>query len=108
QRDAGTMQNVHFALQEANIGHMPPPVWEDWRIWMYRFTPQESITPTGAGNVTMLTIKTHKGSVAFANPAFTTVSGPDGQGQCVVVSYFLFGEGAKPGEGGSLVFYHRL
>jgi hypothetical protein len=55
----------------------------------------------------MLNIKTHKGSTSFGNPTFTFLKSPNGK-DCIVVTYFLFSEGAKSGEAGQLIFYKEF
>lgn len=54
-----------------------------------------------------LPITTHGGSTAFANPTFTTLVSPAGN-LAVVSTMFIPGEGAAPGEGGTLVYYREL
>eukprot|EP00605_Chrysophyceae_sp_TOSAG23-4_P001391 GSChrysophyteH1.ASY1.ANO1.1511.1 assembled CDS len=107
QRQAGMLQGQHINVQEANIGSMPPTIWEDWRIWVYNYSNGEGSIPTGDSNeVTMLNIKTHGGSTAFGNPSWTILNcnGRD----CLFVSYFLFSEGAADGEAGVCVFVKEL
>jgi hypothetical protein len=116
QRAPGKLMSsdVHFSLQEANIGSMPPTIWADWRIWMYRFSAHEIFVPDGTGTIEMMNIKTHKNSTAVGNPSWHKVPCPDSHNsnnnsiECVFVSYFLFGEGAKPGEAGVLAFWNRV
>jgi hypothetical protein len=118
QRAPGMLYNTHISLQEANIGKMPPTIWADWRIWVYWFNENsEGLVPEGKGNVLQLEIKTHAGSTAFGNPAWHIVPCPSNNGQafanmqskeCLFVSYFLFGEGAAPGEAGVAAFYKEL
>lgn len=117
QRKAGTIDLVHFCAQEANIGAMPPTIWADWRVWIYWFAASEGDIPAGtSGNVTLLPMKTHQGSTAFGNPSWTALNCPKtGQAantsfgsSCIFVSYFLFSEGAKPGEAGVLAFWKAL
>jgi len=55
----------------------------------------------------MLNIKTHKGSTSFGNPTFTFLKSPN-EKDCIVVTYFLFSEGAKSGEAGELIFYKEF
>jgi hypothetical protein len=124
QRRAGVVDGTHFCAQEANIGPMPPTVWADWRVWLYWFAPEEGVVPTGAShNVTMLNLRTHKGSTAVGNPSWQVLACPSSvqssglsavtapassSASCLFVSYFLFGEGAKPGEAGVLAFWKQL
>jgi hypothetical protein len=53
---------------------------------------------------TQLSIRTHGGSVAFANPTVTSLTLPSGQSG-VVVTQFIPVSGAAPGEAGELVYY---
>ena len=111
QRAPGTLLGTHLCAQEANIGKMPPTVWADWRVWLYFFGPAEGDVPMGtSGNVTMLNVTTHGGSVAFGNPSWTALPCPAGVGgsSCLFVSYFLFSEGAAPGEAGVCAFVQQL
>ena len=114
QRAPGILQGTHLVAQEGNIGHMPPTIWQDWRVWLYFFAPGEGDTPTGASqNVTMLNITTHGGSTAFGNPSWTMLPCPSSSSSsssssCLFVSYFLFSEGAAPGEAGVCAFVQQL
>jgi len=91
---------------------MPPTIWEDWRTWVYHFSDSEGDVPIGKGSVEILDVKTHKGSTAFGNPSWhivpcpysPTVNGPS----CVFVAYFIFSEGAEPGEAGVAAFVKEL
>jgi|EP00945_MAST-04E_sp_MAST-4E-sp1_P002858 hypothetical protein len=112
QRAPGTVHGVHINAQEANIGSMPPTIWADWRIWLYFFAPSEGDVPTGApgSHVEMLNVTTHGGSTAIGNPSWHLLPCP-GEGaedNCIFVSYFVFGEGAAPGEAGVLAFWKGL
>ena len=108
QRDSGIVDEKTVIIQEANTGKMPPPIWADWRVWLY--LPQSgSLPPVGQPSaVAMLHPRTDKGSFAFGNPSFTKVPCPQSTNgkMCLFVSYFLFGEGAKPGEAGVVAFYN--
>ena len=110
QRAPGVIHGTHISLQEANIGPMPPTIWKDWRVWLYYFGSGEGDVPGGAGgaHVEVVPVKTHAGSTAFGNPSWHHVPCPGSGGNCVFVSYFIFGEGAKPGEGGVLGFVKRV
>lgn len=136
QRDAGIVDGTLFVVQEGNTGHMPPTIWQDWRLWLYLVdvAAGEGLPPTGLGSITELSPVTDKGSYAFGNPSFKIVPCPAGGsgggggggvgggvgggggsggsggsgGNCIFVSYFAFGEGAAPGEAGVVAFYNRL
>jgi len=97
--------------QEANIGHMPPTIWEAWRVWLYFFADSETSFPraSSGSRIVELNVTTPGGSTAFGNPSWQTVKCPEDDGiSCLVVSYFLFGEGAAPGESGPCIFYKRI
>merc|ERR1712048_1461874 len=111
QRESGILLGRHFLSQEANIGHMPPTKWQDWRVWLYFFGDGETSFPSaGRGShIVKLNITTPGGSTAFGNPSWQVVKCPKHyETDCLVVSYFLFGEGAAPGEGGPCMFYKRM
>jgi hypothetical protein len=76
-------------------GQLRRGVWESWRTFLY----DES-----TGTATPLQIRSHGGSVAFANPSATVLTLPSGEPGLVVTSY-LFHSGAAPGEGGPLLYY---
>ena len=97
---------------KANIGHMPPTLWADWRLWLYIPADKERLPPTGQGHAYLLSPVTDKGSTAFGNPSFVSVPCPfddpiPKNSACLFVSFFAFGEGAKPGEAGVVAFYNR-
>ncbi len=54
----------------------------------------------------LLQPRTHKGSRAFCNPSWNLVS-LAGRRRYLVVSFFVPGEGAAPGEAGQLLFFHQ-
>jgi len=55
----------------------------------------------------LLPIRTHGGSAAFANPSITAVTSPSGR-PAVVLTMFVPGEGAAPGEAGELIYYREI
>jgi hypothetical protein len=67
--------------------------WSSWRVFLW-------------DNVRLrqLSIKTHGGSTAFANPTATPVTLPDGK-KGLVVTLFIPSEGAAKGESGCLIYY---
>ncbi len=91
-RDRGAFLGKEYNLQEVQfaIGD-----WRSWRVLLYDVME---------GAFTLLDIKTHAGSVSFANPTFTVLKSPSGA-DAVVVTYFLPHEGARDGEAGQLIFY---
>jgi len=103
-RDYGQIFERSLTLQEANL--LPREeeeinrtrYWSSWRIFLY-----DHLTC----NFTMLNIKTHGGSTSFGNPTFTLLKSPNGK-ECIVVTYFIFSEGAAPNESGELIFYREL
>lgn len=60
-----------------------------------------------SGRADRLAISTHGGSRAFANPSATLVTNPQGR-PALLVSLFIPGEGAAPGEAGQLVYWRKL
>lgn len=116
QRSSGDLAGTMFILQEGNVGKMPPTIWQDWRVWLY-LPGGEAFPPSGAGQIQMLKPITDKGSTAFGNPSVQLVNCPGSAltsnnvtltGSCAFVSYFIFSEGAAPGEAGPVAFYHPV
>ena len=91
-RDHGWLFGSEYNLQE---GQLINGDWGSWRQWLYDYATYD---------FTLLDIKTHKGSTAFGNGTFTVLKCPNGNNG-VVVTYFLFSEGAASGEAGELIFY---
>lgn len=106
QRDTITLRAGRYSVQEGNIGR-PAASWDKWRIFLYRFT-EPALIPSGEGMVTPIAPETPAGSTSFGNPSIRVVDDPAGSGRVLVISYFLFAEGAKGGEAGSLLYYFRL
>ncbi len=106
-------------VQEGNVG-APPPAPTNWSAW--RVFARDRRAPVTPGSFLPLDVRTHGGSTAFGNPGVAVLTLPGlglglglglGQGlgqqqQLLVVSYFLFGEGAASGEAGSLLFWTPL
>jgi hypothetical protein len=65
-----------------------------WRVYLH---------DRSAGAARRLDIVTHGGSTAFANPTATVLRDPAGR-DAIMVTMFLPGEGAAPGEAGSLLY----
>ena len=88
-------------LQEGNI--QPPPIlptkWKDWRVWLYTARTK---------TFTKLNVQSHAKSTAFANPSADFMPSPTSDRMALFVTYFIFKEGARKGEGGSAVFYHEI
>ena len=56
------------------------------------------------GHADRTTIHTDGGSTAFANPTVTALTAPNGQ-LAILVTLFVPGQGAAPGESGELIYY---
>ncbi|WP_369256897.1 hypothetical protein [Streptomyces sp. R35] len=69
-----------------------------WRTYAY---------DPATGRADRLTLRTHGGSRAFANPSATLLTDPDGH-PALLVSLFVPREGAAPGESGQLVYWREL
>jgi hypothetical protein len=106
QRDTIVAPFGRYNVQEGNVG-TPGASWDKWRLWLYRYN-ETTAYPTGAGTVRQLLPVTTNGSVSFGNPSMRIVSAPDGPGQVMWVSYFLFSEGAGSGEAGSLIYWTQI
>lgn len=106
QRDTIAEPFGRYNVQEGNTGR-PGASWDRWRLWLYRYV-EPFAYPTGAGSVRPLNPITPNGSVSFGNPSIRVVDAPDRNGRIVWVSYFLFFEGAGPGEAGSLIYWKRV
>jgi hypothetical protein len=89
-RDGGTFAGTYHRLIEAQLR---PGDFSSWRNFLY-----------SGGTATQLSIRTHGGSQAFANPTFTALPLPNGR-PGVVVTQFVPNSVAAPGEAGELVYY---
>jgi hypothetical protein len=89
-RDGSSYDGYYHRLIEAQIA---PGGFSSWRNFLW-----------SGGTVMQLSIRTHGGSQAFANPTFTPLPLPNGE-PGVVVTQFLPTSGAAPGETGELVYY---
>jgi hypothetical protein len=72
--------------------------FSSWRIFLRN---------RSTGTLRLLDVHTAGGSTALANPTVTRVRLPGGR-PGIVVTYFIHGSGAAPGETGELVFYQPL
>jgi hypothetical protein len=97
-RDYGQIFGRNFTLQEGNL-EPNPTNYSEYRIFLY-----DHLTKS----FTKLNITTLQGSTSFGNPTFTFLKSPNGKDAIVVVTYFLFGQGAKTGEAGELIFYKEF
>jgi hypothetical protein len=52
-------------------------------------------------------VRTHKGSLSFANPSYSILSGPTGS-RVIVVTLFLPVSGSAAGEAGELIYFRQL
>ena len=89
-RDGASYDGYYQRLVEAQIW---PGDFSAWRNFLY-----------AGGIATQLSIRTHGGSQAFANPTFTPLPLPNGE-PGVVVTQFVPSSAAAPGEAGELVYY---
>ena len=89
-----TYRERQFMLIE---GETVPGDWASWRLFLYDST---------AGTVEPLEIRTDGGSHAFSNPAVEIVT-INGQ-QSLLMTMYLFTEGAAEGEDGGLLYYQTL
>ncbi|MEU7869371.1 hypothetical protein [Dactylosporangium sp. NPDC049140] len=72
--------------------------WQTWRTYLY----------DAAGRTAWpLPVRTHGGSAAIANPTVTLLGTPSGEPALLVTAY-LFHDGAAGGEGGPLLYYRAL
>ena len=94
-RDAFAWRGRPYLLIE---GQLHRGLWESWRTFLY---------DVSAGTAYQLAIRSHAGSVAFANPTATVLAAPSGAPTLLVTAY-LFHAGAAAGEGGPLLYYRAL
>lgn len=91
-RDALTYKTFRYSLVE---GQYTKGDFGSWRVFLYDYQ---------TGNADTTSIRTDRGSTAFANPSITHLKAPNGQ-SAIVVSLFIPSEGAASGEGGQLIYY---
>lgn len=91
-RDAVWHGGRLYDLLEANTSSVFS--FANWRLYLYGFTE---------GSAVQVPVHTAGGSTAFANPAVTGLTGPDGTKK-LVVSIFIPSEGAATGESGELFY----
>jgi hypothetical protein len=100
-RDEIVFRGYGFRLVEAQTRRDD---WSSWRVFLY------DETAAGLGDtshaMTQLNIRTHGASSSFGNPTATVVTDPGGS-RAVVMTLFLFSEGAAAGEAGELIYYRR-
>lgn len=93
-RDHGLLYGKEYSVQEGQLVQFD---FGSWRSYLYDFQ---------ADSFSFLDAQTPGGSTAFGNPTFTVLTLPSGN-PGVVASYFLFSEGAAPGEAGVLIFFRE-
>ncbi len=94
-RDSAVYGGVRYTLIEVQYRLND---FGSWRIYL--------VDP-GTGAISLEAIRTHGGSVAFANPTVTRVISPAGR-PALVLTMFLPHEGSAPGEAGELVYYREI
>jgi hypothetical protein len=94
-RDTAVVAGERVTLIE---GQSRPGDWGSWRVFRY---------DRATGRAWPLAVRTHGGSTAFANPTVTALRAPTGE-PAVLVTLFVFSEGAAPGEAGPLLYYRVL
>jgi hypothetical protein len=94
-RDSAEWNGARITLIEGQLRRRD---WGSWRVFRY---------DRAAGAAHLVRIRTHGGSVAFGNPKVTVLRAPSGR-TALLATMFVFGEGAAPGEGGPLLYYHEL
>ena len=94
-RDHIAFEGYDFNVHEAEIIHGD---WSSWRTYLYDFRARSAY---------WLNVKTHGGSFAFGNPTVSQVRAPSGK-RALVMTQFVFHEGAAPGEAGQLIYYREL
>jgi hypothetical protein len=105
-RDNFAVSSGIYNVQEGNLG-TPGSSWEKWRVFLYAYT-DSYLWPSGNGTVLQLSPQTSKGSFSFGGPRVSFVKSPRGVGDAMFVSYFIFSQGAGPGEAGNLIYYYNL
>jgi hypothetical protein len=94
-RDHISFDGYDFNVHETEL---VPGDWSSWRTYLYDFRDRSAH---------WLRVQTHGGSFAFGNPTITQVTGPNGR-PALVMTQFLFLEGAAADEAGQLIYYHYL
>jgi hypothetical protein len=93
--DFGLFEGERYSLVE---GQFVPGDETTWRCFLYQWSTRSAV---------LLDIQTLGGSLAFANPTFTLLHSPAGA-PALLVTLFVPGEGAAPGEAGELIYFHEL
>jgi hypothetical protein len=90
-RDVLTFRGYQFGLVE---GEGVLNDWTSWRIFLYDYQ---------TGTADRLNITTDAGSISFGNPTIEQIT--LGEQPALVMSLYLFLDGARGGETGSLLYY---
>lgn len=106
QRDTLVTTTGRFNIQEYHRGR-PGTDWDKWSVALYKFGDPYNY-PTGRGTLTTISPQTPRGSRSFGNASVSIIDRPEGGGKAMVVTYFLFSEGAGPGEQGTLIYYYHI
>jgi hypothetical protein len=95
----GDRDRITFEGHELTVveGQAVPEDWSTWRLYLYDDQTQVAEE---------LLLETHQGSVSQGNPSLILVE-IDGRA-AIVVTLYLFTEGAAPGEDTELLFYRFL
>jgi hypothetical protein len=93
-RDRITFRGHALTLVE---GQLVLDDWSSWRTFLY---------DAESGSAEQLRFRTHAGSLSVGNPSISRIE-IDGS-QAILVTLFVFSEGSKGAEEGSLIFYRTL
>ena len=96
----GDRDSVVFEGAQLNIheGQLTKGDWSSWRVFLY---------DPATARAAPLSVRTHKGSLSFANPSYSILSGPTGS-RVIVVTLFLPVSGSAAGEAGELIYFRQL
>jgi hypothetical protein len=94
-RDEITFDGVPLQLYEVQYRRND---FASWRLFL---------RDRRTGTLTAVRVATPGGSTSFGNPTVTELVAPSGR-RALMVTMFVFSEGAASGESGSLIFYREL
>jgi hypothetical protein len=96
----GDRDELHWRGQPYTLieGQFHKGDWRSWRVYLY---------DPASGAADPVPVRTHRGSVSFANPTATMLTAPSGA-PALLITLFLPGEGAAAGEGGPLLYCREL
>jgi len=89
-----TFRGYQFAVIE---GEGVRNQWDSWRVFLYDYQTHTA---------DQLNIQTDAGSISFGNPTIEQVQ--IGERQALVMTLFVFLDGSRADENGSLVYYRGL